>query len=712
MIGSTLDGRYLIEALIGTGGMGSVYRGMHTGLHRPFAIKVLSETTTRDDRAAIVEAFKREAFASGQLDHPNIVSVSDFGALDDGTLYLAMEVLEGESLRARLTRDRRFAWPDAIDIMRGVLGGLAYAHERDIVHCDIKPDNIFLARKHGESFVKLLDFGISKLLDRELEGEDLRHGTPEYVSPEQAVADPITIAVDLYAASVVLYEMLAGTPPFTGRDPRAKLYAHVHAPVPAFDPALGIPVRLEEIVRAGLAKKPAERIQSAAEFSRMLDGMLVATGLVGLTPLVSSPFAIPTPLPGFARAATQPERDPTEPRIRADSQPRARAGTEHQREPLTTLVTTIPKPTPKRAPWVAAGAIVAALAATGFAVIPHGSASSAVATPAPPVAPVVRTRAPVPVADPVLDHVEAAIAQGRIAEPAEDNALALLDHHPDSPRARELRVRAIVVLRASAQLLWDHDKKDSARIYYADLARYDATDAVARARAVPPTRVSRPATTSTVSVAARQDPARVAFLISQIDLAIVERRFVSPAGHNALEFLLDLRKIDPQNAVATQRGTEVANALTNEAAKRPSEATTLLSAAKRARGDARAETSQLAASKELDAKARAELGAGKTDQANATFQRAIAANGNDHVAYAGLAEVAFNKADFPRSVLLAKRALELAPAAVTYRMILAKAYYKLMRFDDAIAQWKKVLEREPTNEVARQNIKIAQAKRG
>ncbi|CAN5559443.1 hypothetical protein BH11MYX1_BH11MYX1_12820 [soil metagenome] len=219
-------------------------------------------------------------------------------------------------------------------------------------------------------------------------------------------------------------------------------------------------------------------------------------------------------------------------------------------------------------------------------------------------------------------------------------------------------------------------------------------------------------TPTTATPATRADAARAGFLISQIDLAIVERRFVSPSGHNALEYLLELRRTDPQNAAATQRGTEVANALTSEAVHRPSEATTLLSAAKRARGDVKAETTQLAVSKELDARARAELAAGKTEQANATFQRAIAANGNDHVAYAGLAEVAFNKAEFPRSVLLAKRAVELAPTSVTDRMILAKAYYKLMRFDDAIAQWKKVLEREPSNELARQNIRIAQAKRG
>ncbi|CAN5559328.1 hypothetical protein BH11MYX1_BH11MYX1_12810 [soil metagenome] len=463
MIGSTLDGRYHIEELIGAGGMGAVYRGLHTGLHRHFAIKVLSETVARDDvsRAAIVEAFKREAFASGQLDHPNIVSVSDFGALDDGTLYLAMEVLEGESLRARMTREQKLAWPDAVDIMRGVLGGLAYAHERDIVHCDIKPDNIFLARKHGESFVKLLDFGIATLLDRELEADDLHHGTPDYVSPEQAVGDPITVAVDLYAASVVLYEMLAGKTPFGRLEPRATLYAHVHTEVPAFDPALGLPPRLEAIVRAGLSKKPAERIQSAAEFARMLDGTLVATGLVSVTPLVSSPFAIPTPLPGFARAATQQEGDPPEARGRAASQPRVRAGTHHQREPLTTVVTTVNKR--KRTPWVAAGAIVAALTATGFVLLPQGS--TPVVPPRSPASSVVRAPATPPAVDPILDRAEDAIAQGRIAEPAGDNALAMLDLHPDSPRARDLRTRAIAVLRASARLLWDHNTRERARIY-------------------------------------------------------------------------------------------------------------------------------------------------------------------------------------------------------------------------------------------------------
>jgi eukaryotic-like serine/threonine-protein kinase len=143
MIGSTLDGRYRIDAVLGMGGMGCVYRGVHTGLQRPFAIKVLAPRAGRD--SAVIESFRREAFASGQLDHPNIIAVSDFGALEDGSMFLAMEVLDGESLRTRLDRDDRLAWTDAMEIMRGMLAGLGYAHDREIIHCDVKPENIFLA---------------------------------------------------------------------------------------------------------------------------------------------------------------------------------------------------------------------------------------------------------------------------------------------------------------------------------------------------------------------------------------------------------------------------------------------------------------------------------------------------------------------------------------------------------------------------------------
>ena len=141
-IGSVLDGRYRIDAVIGKGGMGRVYRGEHMGIGRVVAIKVLHAQLGRSKEATA--RFQREALASGRLDHPNIVGVSDFGVLADGSLYLVMELLEGEPLGTRLERDKRIAWPEALEIMRGVLSGLRHAHDRGVVHRDIKPDNVFL----------------------------------------------------------------------------------------------------------------------------------------------------------------------------------------------------------------------------------------------------------------------------------------------------------------------------------------------------------------------------------------------------------------------------------------------------------------------------------------------------------------------------------------------------------------------------------------
>src|SRR3954469_875102 len=157
-IGSLLDGRYRVEAILGRGGMGRVYKAEHTSLGRSVAIKVLHTRLGGSKEAA--QRFQREAMASGRLDHPNIVAVSDFGTLADGSLFLVMEALEGEPLGARLEREKRIPWQEALQIIRAVLSGLRHAHDKGVVHRDIKPDNIFLAVKDGNSVVKILDFGI------------------------------------------------------------------------------------------------------------------------------------------------------------------------------------------------------------------------------------------------------------------------------------------------------------------------------------------------------------------------------------------------------------------------------------------------------------------------------------------------------------------------------------------------------------------------
>src|ERR1041384_7264586 len=276
-IGSVLDGRYRIDAVLGTGGMGRVYRAEHTKIGKSVAIKVLHADLHRNREAS--QRFQREAIASGRLDHPNLVGVSDFGVLDDGACYLVMEVLEGESLGDRLARDKRIHWVEAIDILRGVLYGLRHAHERGVVHRDIKPDNVYLARKDGDPVIKILDFGIAKLYagsadDPASTRAGLTVGTPAYLSPEQACGGEITPKSDLYSATIVLYEMLAGRAPFEDKDPLAMLGAHVSRRPPLFvevAPGLDIPRPLEEIVQRGLKKSAGDRIGTAADYLAMLD---------------------------------------------------------------------------------------------------------------------------------------------------------------------------------------------------------------------------------------------------------------------------------------------------------------------------------------------------------------------------------------------------------------------------------------------------------
>ena len=288
-LGSVLDGRYRIDTVIGTGGMGRVYKGEHTGIGRAVAIKVLHTDLSRNREAA--QRFQREALASGRLDHPNIVGVSDFGVLDDGSCYLVMEALEGEPVGKRLERDKRIPWQEALEILRGVLHGLKHAHDKGVVHRDIKPDNIFLAVKDGETIVKILDFGIAKL--RAGSGDDpastragLTVGTPAYLSPEQAVGGEIKPQSDLYSASIVLFEMITGRPPFVEKEPLAMLGAHVSRTPPKLAdivPDVQLPANLEEVLARGLAKASAERYTTAIDYIGAIDAVIAGVPLASAT---------------------------------------------------------------------------------------------------------------------------------------------------------------------------------------------------------------------------------------------------------------------------------------------------------------------------------------------------------------------------------------------------------------------------------------------
>jgi eukaryotic-like serine/threonine-protein kinase len=274
--GRVLADRYRIEGSIGGGGMACVYRAQHLQLARVVAVKVLHAIHSQDREAVL--RFRREAAVARQLGHPNILTIIDAGVLEDGREFVVMEALDGETLEARIARERRISWRVAVPLLGELLLGLRHAHEHGVVHRDVKPENIFLLRGEGPK-VKLLDFGAAKPYPSELASVQITQrgvtvGAPLYMSPEQALAGEIMPASDLYSATVVLFEMLTGEPPFVRGSAAATMKAHVFARPPRLRdaaPDLEVPDELEEIVRRGLAKFPVSRIPTADAYLQLLE---------------------------------------------------------------------------------------------------------------------------------------------------------------------------------------------------------------------------------------------------------------------------------------------------------------------------------------------------------------------------------------------------------------------------------------------------------
>ncbi len=281
-IGEIVGGRYRLLEFIGQGGMGNVYRGEHTTIRKPVALKLLHPSLANIPE--LRTRFEREAFAIGRIEHPNCISVTDFGELGDGSLFLAMEYLDGESAADLLDRERPLAAERALLIIRYVLAGLGHAHQVGIVHRDVKPENIFIL-KGDANFAKILDFGIAKLIggaeddngsSEKLTQGGITFGTPAYLSPEQALGDPSDARSDLYSVAVVLYELLTGVPPFRAPDKIELLAMHANRPPPPL--GAGAPLTffsppLEAILQKGLAKRPRDRYQTAEEFIEAIDSL-------------------------------------------------------------------------------------------------------------------------------------------------------------------------------------------------------------------------------------------------------------------------------------------------------------------------------------------------------------------------------------------------------------------------------------------------------
>lgn len=262
-------GRYRIEEPIGEGGMGRVFRVRHRRLDKSFALKLMRTAFSGDTRARAL--FYREARLASSLSHPNIVSIVDFG--EDARLgaFMVMELLDGEPLSVRLRREGKFPVKFACDVIQQIAEALHYIHQKQIVHCDIKPDNILLCPVPGTERrkyqVKLLDFGLARLGVAAGKMSMMIDGTPEYMAPERIRGQSPVQSMDIYGLGVLCYEMLTGRLPFKGSVAQV-MDAHVRQPPPAFADALKEPIdeRAEALVLKALAKDPAARQKDMAAF--------------------------------------------------------------------------------------------------------------------------------------------------------------------------------------------------------------------------------------------------------------------------------------------------------------------------------------------------------------------------------------------------------------------------------------------------------------
>jgi serine/threonine protein kinase len=439
-IGKVLENKYRLDSYLSKGAMGAVYRATHVMLGREVAVKLINpDLVTSPD---VVRRFQREARAVTLLNHPNIVDVYDLGQASDGTLYIAMELVVGDSLAAVIRSSGPLPPSRIVGIMRQVVSALALAHRREIVHRDLKPHNIMITRgDDGGELAKLLDFGIAKTFESEatqLTATGFAIGTPKYMSPEQAMGVAVDGRSDLYSLGIIMYEMMTGEVPFNDPSIPALLVKHMHeSPVPPSQRRvdLQIPPALEAIALRCLEKDPAQRFQTATELGAALQSLPLDEGLDAVPPSSTLP----------ATELHAPAQSGTRPTVPAAVQP------------APPLPVAAPAPPRNRARVAAIAAIVVVLGMIGGGYVamtrrndvPPPAVETAAPpvttpagaeppTPAPPATPVVATASPgaAPVDSPPVDSPPPPRTRGATASRPEA-APAASTPSPRTPSASE-----------------------------------------------------------------------------------------------------------------------------------------------------------------------------------------------------------------------------------------------------------------------------------
>jgi serine/threonine protein kinase len=318
-LGQTIGGTFRIEVLIGAGAVGRVYRAHQLGVERSVALKIMHRDLCANE--TLCSRFRREARVAGSLTHPNLVSVLSLGDLDSGGLrvpYLALEYLDGLSLRSAFLAQGAMSPARALHIMLQIADAVGVAHEHGIVHRDLKPENVMLVRRGDDAdFVKVLDFGVARVDHGDpsiATHAGAIFGSARYVSPESAAGGEASAASDVYALATIYYECLSGKTPFDGDSPIQILLKHQTAPVPALHAgAQPVPPELAHFIERNLAKDPAARAPDARVFARELIAAAHSAGVdaeLGLTSRTRRGHAVAPAAHGTPDIARQPESRP------------------------------------------------------------------------------------------------------------------------------------------------------------------------------------------------------------------------------------------------------------------------------------------------------------------------------------------------------------------------------------------------------------------
>ena len=298
LIGHLLADRYKVLRTIGEGGMGRVYLAEHVRMGRLSAVKVMSPALAPTPDA--ISRFNREAANASRINQPNVAAIYDFGETEDGTLYLAMEYVEGETLSAVLRREGPFSPTRAAEITGQIADGLTAAHHLGIVHRDLKPDNILVTRSHdGREWVKIVDFGIAKATQADAEQNvtslGMAVGTPEYMSPEQIAGEQLDGRTDLYSLGLVLFNMLTGGLPHPALTSKQSLVLRLTArPRTLADvrPNVAWPARLQVALDRALAPEPADRFRTVGELAAVVRAAVGAPSMNGAATQMMTPLSI------------------------------------------------------------------------------------------------------------------------------------------------------------------------------------------------------------------------------------------------------------------------------------------------------------------------------------------------------------------------------------------------------------------------------------